>query len=115
MDYREKVEEAFRAKESPENNPFYPAVPLSVLCEVKVPKPQHGDTWGKWTYDAERLVLKHPCYEIDLERCGTPEALLDWIFQLVNKVFMSTEDCGQMLFALQDILKPQENLCSRCM
>ena len=35
------------------------AVKLEELLAVKVPAPEHEDTWGKWQYDAKILVLTH--------------------------------------------------------
>jgi hypothetical protein len=77
-------------------------------------KPVHGDTWGRFTFDREVFVLRHTLYgrEIDLEDCTSSARAMDWIFQISNKTWMSTEDRGQLLEALQDLLRPQANLCS---
>jgi len=79
--------------------------------------PQHGHTWGNWKFDADTLTLNyapkgHWQYEIDLERCATSAQLLDWVFQIQGKGIFSPKDLADMLEALNDLLRPQANLCS---
>lgn len=44
----------------------------------------------------------HQLYEIDLERCTTPAQLLDWIYQLHGKTWMTPDLMGKFLSAIQD-------------
>ena len=82
--------------------------------------PKNGQRWGNWQFKASTLVLeykpadKHWWYEVDLERCSTSAGMLDWIFQVTNKSrhCLSTQDLGDLLEALNDLLRPQETLCS---
>jgi len=65
-------------------------------------------------YDAKTLVLtnvEHD-YDIDLEDCCTSAKTLDWTSQLCGKTWMTPEDIGYLVQALDDLLGPQANLCS---
>ena len=74
--------------------------------------------WGRWRLYTETLELvfeeRPGCsgYCIDLERMNTSAAVLDWIFQLHGKGWCSSEDIGDLIAALDDILSPQARLCS---
>jgi len=72
----------------------------------------NGQRWGVWGLDANRLVLVHTLkrYEIDLETIDSSAAMLDWIFQLQAR--LSPQEMVDLLSALNDIFRPQENLCS---
>ena len=41
-------------------------------------------------------------YEIDLERCGDPAQILDWIYQLNGKSWMTHDLMGQVVRALDN-------------
>lgn len=90
------------------------AVPVDELPDY--PAPQHGDTWGKWRYNAHNLTLEYGNgfnpYYLDLEECKNSAGLLDWIFQVCNKSWMTTDERGHLLEAIDDLLHPQANLCS---
>jgi hypothetical protein len=51
-------------------------------------------------------------YWIDLERCLTPAQVLDWIFQVHKKTWMTAELLRTTLEALDCALNPQGSLCS---
>ena len=51
-------------------------------------------------------------YWIDLERCLTPAQVLDWIFQLRGKTWMTPGLLGLFLEAMRHALDPQARLCS---
>jgi len=59
------------------------------------------------TFDKEERTIEvrnhtgHWLYEIDLERCTTPAQLLDWIFQLHGKTWMTPEMMDEFLSAIQ--------------
>lgn len=80
------------------------------------PAPADGDWWGPWRYDAGRLVLEfydergEYIYEVDLERCDTGAAALDWIFQLNDKIWCGHECVGQLVEAIHDLLEPIRGL-----
>ena len=42
------------------------------------------------------------CYEIDLERSNTPAQILDWIYQLDQKIWMTNDLMGQIIQAYDD-------------
>ena len=71
--------------------------------------------WGDWVYDKELMTLtnlKHD-YEIDLEEVSDSAAILDWIFQVFNKEWNDPIAVYHLLEALEDLLNPQSNYCSR--
>lgn len=112
-EFREKRDrslEAHRAKSGVDAL----VIDAASLMEWDNPRPEHGDTWGNWRYDAKKLVLTHipQDYEIDLEDCSTSAKTLDWIFQMESKVWMTHEDKGNLLDALDDLIDPQATLCS---
>src|SRR6266850_8563237 len=77
--------------------------------------PQHGDHWGPWQFDARLLTLTHiddSWYEIDLETLDTSARMLDLIFQITSKTWVSREDAGHLIEALRALLSLQANLCS---
>jgi hypothetical protein len=81
--------------------------------------PSHGQRWGAWRLNLRTLELEYVSdaqsnsimYAIDLERCQTPAQLLDWIFQLHAKTWLSAKDAADLLAALDAVLYPQRNLC----
>lgn len=74
--------------------------------------------WGPWCLDTEKMDLVYQdkrgrsLYFVDLYRMNTSAAVLDWIFQLQGKPWCSSQDIGDMVAALRDILNPQSSLCS---
>jgi hypothetical protein len=68
--------------------------------------------WGRWTLDPDLLVLELGDHEVDLEICLTPARVLDVIAQIHAKQSVNTDDLGNLVEALCDLLKPQATLCS---
>src|SRR5689334_18567187 len=114
MDFREKVDRSYQAHLEKNGVKGHLAVGLQTLLDWEAPKPEHGDTWGNWRYHARLFVLTHvpEDYEIRLDECSTSAETLDWIFQVANKTWMTQEDKGNLIDALQDLLHPQATLCS---
>ncbi len=54
--------------------------------------------------DMELLVVRLPPhgYEIDLERCNSASEMLDWIFQVHDKPWMTPELLAQVIQALEN-------------
>lgn len=75
--------------------------------------------WGNWLYNHPTLTLQFKpegrwLYEIDLEdRCHTASQMLDWIFQLHAKTFISDKDMRDLLRAFHELCgrNPQAILC----
>ena len=69
-----------------------------------------GQRWGRWVYRQETniLAIEHPTgpavYDIDLDRCGGQVEILDWIFHVSKKVWVTEEDLGHLVRALQACL-----------
>lgn len=71
-----------------------------------------GDGWGRWSLDRELCVLRHPRYEVDLEKCLTPAAVLDWIAQVAGKTWGDRDaTLAGLVRALDDVLHLQATLC----
>jgi hypothetical protein len=74
-------------------------------------------TWGPWRLDRERLVLDlyddqgRWLYELDLERCGSAAAVLDWLVHVSRKGY-APEVAGHLVVALRDLLDPRTRLYS---
>jgi hypothetical protein len=90
-------------------------------------KLQHGQKWGDWTLDVRTaksytLVLDSPDrkdpdhhhhhhYEIPIDEITRSAQMLDWIFQLRMKTWVTNDIMGDLLSAFQDIFRPQGSLC----
>jgi hypothetical protein len=71
--------------------------------------------WGRWIFNANNLTLvqsENTWYEIDLETITDSAEMLDWIFQMAQKSWVSTEDLGNLIRGFEDLFSPQANLCS---
>jgi hypothetical protein len=77
--------------------------------------------WGPWHIDRGAYVLWTMAggyrYEVDLEDCTTSAAVLDWIFQIAGKEWGDgpaerNAVIAGLVNALDDILRPQVNLCT---
>jgi len=72
--------------------------------------------WGRWTLDRSELTLTHTHdhhrYEVDLAECTSSAGVLDWIFQLHEKTWMTPKDMRDLIEALSYIVDPQKTLCS---
>lgn len=75
-----------------------------------------GRRWGNWRLDTERLRLTIPSgsstYYVDLASITDSASMLDWIFQIEHKGRITDKDLVDLLIALDDIFRPQTNLCS---
>ncbi len=70
-------------------------------------------TRSSWRFDVDGFCLVGPHgYEVDLDRCTTSAEVLDWICQVAKKSWGSPEVVGELVQALDDILHPQETLCT---
>ena len=69
--------------------------------------------WGYWEFDEKHLTLTHADagYQIDLARIHSSAAILDWIFQILGKVWADASTMHDLLRAFRDILQPQKNYC----
>lgn len=69
--------------------------------------------WGPWSLDTETRVLDGPKgYYVDLDQCQTSAQVLDWVVQVATKSWADAEVVMGLLRAINDILRPQSNLCS---
>ncbi len=81
------------------------------------PPPDHGDRWNHWVYNAESLELMFLndrdqwAYGVDLERCETSAAVLNWIVQGSYEPWISHADIGDLVEALDDIFALQRTRC----
>lgn len=54
-----------------------------------------------WKFNKANLTLECEYYEIDLERCNSPAEILDWIFQVKNKGWITPELMDDLLTAFE--------------
>ena len=69
-----------------------------------------------WEFDEERLVLVHKIKdggvrEVDLEKCNSNAAILDWIVQIKNKVWADDKVLADLVRKIDELLYLQGNLC----
>jgi hypothetical protein len=106
------------------------------MREYEPPPLFHGRRWGSWTLDTERICLVYRAfsvdlgngsgrtagvppytaywgdYEIDIEVIRQSSQVLDWIFQIRGKGWATARVMKDLIEAFDDILYPQQNLCS---
>jgi hypothetical protein len=77
----------------------------------------HGMIWGDWQLasDSFTLVLQsgRHHYEVDLEDITDSAKMLDWIFQLRMKSWVTNDIIGDLISAFQDLLRPQNTICGQ--
>lgn len=77
--------------------------------------------WGPWRLDADTGSLVVPVsgdeYWVDVTMMTTSAVVLDWIYQVASKSWAQADPrvTAGFVNALNDILYPQGNLCSRGM
>lgn len=68
-----------------------------------------------WKYDPETNTLdlgpNGSIYWIPLNRCNSNAQIVDWLCQLANKYGVTAEVLGELVIALNALLKPQQRLC----
>lgn len=72
-------------------------------------------TWGRWKLDRKHFCLEHAAnadYYVPLDDFTCSAEILDWIFQLKQKRWVTDQDIADFLEATQDIFHPQANFCS---
>jgi hypothetical protein len=77
------------------------------------PKPKIGYWWGNWKFGKYDLTMKHNqyCYCVPLTDMDTPENILSWILHLVgNKIWITEQDIGNFVQAIDDILNLKANI-----
>jgi hypothetical protein len=87
--------------------------------EIEPEGPSFGD-WDRWYLDPRSLSLiiklfsdtSSYTYEVDLETCVTSAEVLDWICQISGKEWSTAAVLAGLVYALDDVLKPQAHLCS---
>jgi hypothetical protein len=90
-----------------------PAGDFACLTTSQLDKDCLGMCWGEWAFDPQDLTLTHlgMGYEIDLRRIQSSAAILDWIFQLLDKSWADAGTMHDLLRAFAAILRPQANYC----
>ena len=112
MDYRDKLKQAYAEVSGVHG------LSLADMSKVRRPLPSQGDRWGNWEYDAKNFVLEYVendgshGYQVGLDDMTTSAQMLDWIFQVCVKTWVTQKDKGDLIDALQDLLHPQGTLCS---
>lgn len=78
--------------------------------------------WGYWRFEKEsrQLIINKSIvpgeegkdlYKIDLVRCNTSAAILDVVISMSQKLWVTREDIGNLIEALDDIFMLQVNFC----
>ena len=77
-------------------------------------RPHDGQTWGKWKLNTGLYTLTHADFEFEirLDEISSCAEMLDWIFQLRAKTWITNEDMGDLTQAFDDIFQPQATMCS---
>ena len=90
----------------------FPSVTLADLAVMRLPPPNISP----WELDADalelRLVGRGVGYSVDLRRCLTSAAVLDWVVQVAKKTWATDDIVAQLVRALAWALDAQGTLCS---
>jgi hypothetical protein len=92
--------------------------PVNLMALLKEGPSCHD--WGPWKLDPDRRVLDlydqggRRRYEVDLDRCDSASAVLDWIVQIAGKGWDLDRHAVVygLIAALDDILNLQAHYCS---
>lgn len=79
---------------------------------------RNGDRWGVWKLNARNLTLECDTpdafgYEIDLEEINDGAEILDWMFHLADKRWMTPQMVHDLLEAFEDIFHARATFCQR--
>jgi len=88
--------------------------PMKEITELEISRPRHK--WGSWMFNRQNLTLQHFMeghignegfidYEVDLEECIHAPSILDWILQIANKTWITADDIGNLVLALNQLAK----------
>lgn len=68
-----------------------------------------------WRWDPKRFSLDYRSngieYSVPVTDLRTSADTLDWIMQLCEKTWLSHEDLGVFVYAVNELVRPQMNLC----
>ena len=69
---------------------------------------------NEWVYRRDNNTLEHRTgvYYVDLDRCESSAAVLDWLFQIFNKTWCTPKTIFDFMTHLQERIRPQARLCS---
>ena len=73
------------------------------------------DAMEHWRVNLDHLTIEHalrPQYIIPLARCRDSAAILEWIFHLRERFWMTEQAQDELLWLFELLLDPQSNLCS---
>ena len=73
-----------------------------------------GRFWGNWKFVQHDNIpyLVFADYEIDLSGISQSSEMLDWIFQMYHKSWVSKDDLHCLIAAFDEIFQPQDTMCS---
>lgn len=66
--------------------------------------------WGNWHYDPNFFTLGYQngyVYFIDLNDCTNSSEILDWLLHLAGKSWITPEDLGNLIYALDELADHQ--------
>lgn len=63
-------------------------------------------SWGSWTLNPNNACLetRNGTYQIPVNQMTNSASILDWIFQFSEKTWASSQDVGDLVEAVTDIL-----------
>jgi hypothetical protein len=85
---------------------------VSVDEEVNARLEPHGWRWDRERASLRKLRQNDVFYTVPLFDMQTSADMLDWIFQLRQKTWVSDAEMGAIVFALDELLQPQAHLCT---
>ena len=70
------------------------------------PQAEDGDYWGRWVLDGKHLTLTEDSfpYGVPIDDCWELDGEARWLRHLSNKTWITAEDLGNLVLALNDLL-----------
>jgi hypothetical protein len=85
---------------------------LTHFCDLPDDGPPDESRWGGWHRRGKRaLVYRRDEYEVDLITCTSSAEVLDWVAQVAQKDWATTDCVGGLCRAFDDIFNLQSTLC----
>lgn len=90
---------------------YFPTQDEALEAAASLVRPYISEkSWGDWHLETHVGTLVLEGYEITLDRCRTPHAILDWMLHIRKKTWVSPKDVDDFLAAIDSILNPRTTM-----
>jgi hypothetical protein len=88
----------------------------NTLFDVEEPSLYHGKQWGAWKLNTLNFTLECTApesggYYIDLEEIDSARTMLDWLFHIEPKSWVTSEMVGDLVRAFEEVFHARSLFC----